>query len=202
MNITKKDPYFETLGQLNEFINDKYGFYFDLPAIGYGENFRGNKNGIVISIYRLDSGRYELTDYVGSKKEYNEFKKGDTMSENRSIVKAVLDGNWAHLKDVADTMIVNSLEARINEKKSQIIASINEAAEEKSGGTLCGKVNSKVTDGGEHFPINDLAHAKNALARVAQTAKHEWWDGTKEDLIKAVHKAVKAKFPSIEVTEE
>lgn len=130
--LTKKDPYFETLGQLNEFINDKYGFYFDIPAIGYGENFRGNKNGIVISIYRLDSGRYELTDYVGSKKEYSEFKKGDTMSENRSIVKAVLDGNWAHLKDVADTMIVNSLETRINEKKNQIIASINEASDKKT----------------------------------------------------------------------
>lgn len=135
IKMTKKDangnpsPYFETLGAVNEFINDKYGFYADLPAIGYEEHYRETKNGISINIYRMASGRYELTDYVGSNKDYKNFLKGDTMDENRSIIKAVLDGNWAHLKDVADNMSVDSLTNRINEKKAQIIASINEASQ-------------------------------------------------------------------------
>lgn len=128
MAAPKQTPYFETLGKLNEFINDKYGFYFDIPAVGYGEHYRDNKNGVAIAIYRMESGRYELTDYIGSNKEYKAFKQGDTMKENKSIVKAVLSGDWAHLKDVADTMVVDSLTARINEKKAEIVASINEAS--------------------------------------------------------------------------
>jgi hypothetical protein len=41
------------------------------------------------------------------------------------------------------------------------------------------------------YPIPDLSHARNALARVAQ-------NGTPEE-IKKVKSAVKSKFPSIEV---
>jgi len=124
------------------------------------------------------------------------------MKENKSNLRAILSGNWAQLKDVTDSMIVDSLTKRINEKKAQIIASINEAAEHKTGGTLCGKVNRKVIDGKPHFPISDADHGRNALARVAQTAKHDWWDGTKEELVAAVKKAVKAKFPSIDKDKE
>ncbi len=56
----------------------------------------------------------------------------------------------------------------------------------------------KVKDGKNHFPIPDLAHARNALARVAQyDAPPDWWDGTLEELQQEVRTAVYKKFPSL-----
>ena len=54
-----------------------------------------------------------------------------------------------------------------------------------------------------HFPIPDLAHARNALARANQYGESpSWYEGSLESLKKSVANAVKRKFPSIEVTEE
>lgn len=61
----------------------------------------------------------------------------------------------------------------------------------------------KVKDDKPHFPINDEAHGKNALARANQYgAAPSWYNGSLEDLKKTVADKVKAKFPGIEVTEE
>ena len=63
--------------------------------------------------------------------------------------------------------------------------------------------NPKVKDDKDHFPIQDEAHGRNALARVNQYSEApEWYDGSLEDLKKTVADAVKNKFPDIEVTEE
>lgn len=57
---------------------------------------------------------------------------------------------------------------------------------------------SNVTDGNNHFPIPDLAHARNALARVAQySAAPKWWSGTLDGLKKAVATAVYKKYPGL-----
>lgn len=59
----------------------------------------------------------------------------------------------------------------------------------------------KVKDNKDHFPINDIAHARNALARANQySSAPEWWDGSLQELKNAVARSVKAKFPSINVT--
>lgn len=61
----------------------------------------------------------------------------------------------------------------------------------------------KVKDDSDHFPIPDSAHGRNALARVNQYGSvPSWYDGSLEELKAAVVKAVKAKFPDIEVEEE
>lgn len=61
----------------------------------------------------------------------------------------------------------------------------------------------KVKDDKDHFPIPDAAHGRNALARVNQYGEVPgWYDGSLEDLKAAVVKAVKSKFPSIDVEEE
>lgn len=58
----------------------------------------------------------------------------------------------------------------------------------------------KISDGNGHFPIPDISHARNALARVQQFSKApSWWDGTLDELVKVVQRMVKIKFPSIKV---
>lgn len=60
----------------------------------------------------------------------------------------------------------------------------------------------KVLDKKDHFPIPDAAHARNALARVNQYGSApSWYDGSLEELKKAVYSAVRSKFPSIQIAE-
>ena len=55
-----------------------------------------------------------------------------------------------------------------------------------------------VTDSNDHFPIPDIAHARNALRRVARfEASPSWWGGELEVLQAEVRRAVYAKFPSL-----
>ena len=58
----------------------------------------------------------------------------------------------------------------------------------------------KVKDDKDHFPIDTAGKARNALARCKQfSAAPPWWSGSLKDLQSAVSKAVKAKYPSIDV---
>jgi hypothetical protein len=62
---------------------------------------------------------------------------------------------------------------------------------------------SKVKDKKDHFPIDTAGRARNALARANQfDSAPEWWSGSIKELKNAVVKAVKAKYPSIKVTEK
>lgn len=66
-----------------------------------------------------------------------------------------------------------------------------------------GPTHSKVKDHKGHYPINDEAHARNALSRVNQTKKAPpWWSGSVQELVSAVARAVKSKFPKIEVSKK
>jgi|TARA_Y100000310_G_scaffold135693_1_gene134568 hypothetical protein len=59
----------------------------------------------------------------------------------------------------------------------------------------------KVKDDKDHFPINTLGRARNALARASQYSKKPaWYDGTLKSLVSRVRSKVKSKYPSIELT--
>lgn len=61
----------------------------------------------------------------------------------------------------------------------------------------------KVKDNKDHFPINSVAQARNALARANQFSKTpEWFKGTLKEFVNSVVKAVKKHYPSIEVSEK
>ena len=64
---------------------------------------------------------------------------------------------------------------------------------------MCGHENSKVKGNGDHYPIPDAAHGRNALARVHQDAAKSpsWWSGTESELINTVERNVHGKFPGI-----
>ena len=58
-----------------------------------------------------------------------------------------------------------------------------------------------VKDKKDHFPINNIDQARNALSRVAQYDKvPSWFDGSLKQLQEMVRKAVKKAYPSIEVS--
>jgi len=77
-------------------------------------------------------------------------------------------------------------------------------AEVKSRGECCFPAeSSKVKDKKDHFPINNVAQARNALARASQySLVPEWYKGSLKDLVSTVARKVHAKYPSIKVTED
>ena len=59
----------------------------------------------------------------------------------------------------------------------------------------------KVKDKKDHFPINTVAQARNALARANQfSSAPEWYKGTLQAFVSAVVKAVKQHYPSIDIS--
>jgi hypothetical protein len=62
---------------------------------------------------------------------------------------------------------------------------------------------SKVKDDKDHFPIDTIGRARNALARMNQfSSAPDWWSGTLKELQNAVVRAVKGKYPSIEISDK
>ena len=63
--------------------------------------------------------------------------------------------------------------------------------------------NPKVTDNKDHFPINDLAHARNALARAMQyDSSPPWYSGSLKSLQDTVKRAVYKKYPALKKRKE
>lgn len=56
---------------------------------------------------------------------------------------------------------------------------------------------------GDHFPIDTIGRARNALARANQYSKApKWYKGSLQSLINAVRRAVKKRYPNIELTQK
>lgn len=61
----------------------------------------------------------------------------------------------------------------------------------------------RIKDNKDHFPINTLNQAKNALVRVAQyKSVPKWYDGPLSEVQDKVKAAVKKKYPEVEVSNE
>jgi len=63
------------------------------------------------------------------------------------------------------------------------------------------KSHPRVKDNKDHYPIPDLAHARNALARSNQ-AIGSWFDGSAEELRNIVRREVYKKFPGLKSRKE
>ena len=58
-----------------------------------------------------------------------------------------------------------------------------------------------VKDNKDHFPINSVAQARNALARAGQfDSVPSWFKGTLTSLKNSIQRAVKKEYPSIEIS--
>lgn len=70
-------------------------------------------------------------------------------------------------------------------------------AKVRNRGTVCVPAES-AKDKKDHFPINDIDQARNALARVKQYDKvPSWYSGSLKSLQEAVSRKVHSKYPSI-----
>ena len=60
-----------------------------------------------------------------------------------------------------------------------------------------------VNDDEDHFPINSLKQARNALAQASKYKKKApaWFNGSLKKLVMTVQRKVHAKYPSIKTTD-
>lgn len=106
--------------------------------------------------------------------------------------------------------LADDLDRKGLSKESNYLDSIIQkmAAPEKLKGQSRGECifqsdHPKVLDNKDHFPINTLAQARNALARVNQYEEAPpWYDGSLNSLLKTVVRAVESKYEDLEVSEE
>ena len=96
-----------------------------------------------------------------------------------------------------EEMASNSLAATAKKKEK-----LDPKAKVRNRGTVVFPADSSsVKDKKDHFPINDEAQARNALARANQfSSVPEWYNGSLQSLVNAVSRKVKAKYPKIEVS--
>lgn len=68
---------------------------------------------------------------------------------------------------------------------------------------IFGDKHPKVKDDKDHFPIDTIGRARNALARSHQyTSAPSWWKGSLKELQSAVSRAVHSKYPSIKISDK
>ena len=93
-------------------------------------------------------------------------------------------------------LIPESLNEWLNESKKE-----NPNAKVRNRGDVVFPAESKsVKDDKDHFPINSISQARNALARVHQyKSSPSWYNGKLETLISKVTSDVHKKYPSIDI---
>lgn len=77
-----------------------------------------------------------------------------------------------------------------------------EVAAAKGGKFACPRTDPNVRDNQDHYPLDTIGRARNALARVMQYKgkKPPWWKGSLASLIVQVKRRVKAAYPYIKVS--
>lgn len=150
--------------------------------------------------YSFDNRREAeiLLDRVAQLEDKPSWFKGTLMSLQEKVFDAVdtyypdLDLQLSHNTSIAE-MAIN-----LAAKK----AKLNPNAKVRNRGSVVFPAASKdVTDKKDHFPINSVSQARNALSRVAQFKKSpKWYKGSLSTLQKSVRAAVKKKYPTIKVT--
>jgi len=88
-------------------------------------------------------------------------------------------------------------ESFVSEAKKKEKKKLDPKAKVRNRGTVCVPASS-AKDKKDHFPINDIDQARNALARVHQySSAPSWYNGSLKGLQDLVSRKVHAKYPSI-----
>jgi hypothetical protein len=91
----------------------------------------------------------------------------------------------------------SAVEALIVEAKKKEKKKLDPKAHVRNRGTVCVPASS-AKDKKDHFPINDEAQARNALARVHQYDKAPpWYNGSLKSLQELVSRKVHSKYKGI-----
>ncbi len=82
-----------------------------------------------------------------------------------------------------------------------VLAENFEKLAKEKGEFIFPKTHPKVKSG-EHYPIDTIGRARNALSRAnAMSAAPDWYKGTLKEFLNTVVRAVHKKYPSIEISE-
>lgn len=120
--------------------------------------------------------------WLNKKKNTNDNSSDGSDGENGSDSASAKDGKkkppfWMKNKDLGDA----------NDPKAKV----------RNRGTVCVPAEN-AKDKKDHFPINDEAQARNALARVNQfSSVPDWYSGSLQSLINTVTRKVHSKYPGI-----
>jgi hypothetical protein len=72
----------------------------------------------------------------------------------------------------------------------------------RNRGTVCVPASS-AKDKKDHFPLNSLNQARNALSRAGQYSKvPSWYNGSLESLKSLISRKVHSKYPSIKINKK
>lgn len=119
---------------------------------------------------------------------------------------------YTSITDALDK-VANSVQAKGLTKEAEEIDIVSNTIEKMAKKIPAGKDrpaaifpsnHPKVKDGKDHYPIPDKSHGRAALQRLSQfkDSKPEWWSGSIGELKSAILRAVKAKFPGMEIEKE
>jgi hypothetical protein len=164
-------------------------------------NFLKNKAAVIVSeTLRQSELKWKIYDIIDEM--YSEIQaKGITDVLSPDIISDIIHES---LKLSVDGF-VKEIRTELNESAKEVDA-LNEKKDPKAdvrnrGDVVFPAKSKSVKDDKDHFPINSVAQARNALARVNQySSAPSWYKGSLESLVKAVAGAVKRKYPSIKVS--
>lgn len=139
----------------------------------------------------LEEGKYskKASEFIG--KEISHLKKDKGYSQDRAVAAAI---NIAKEKGFKVPSQQNESEEREHNPK---------AYTRNRGDVVFPAESPKVKDDKDHFPINTQSQARNAIARGNQfSSAPDWYKGSAQDLVNAIVKAVKKKYPDMEISKE
>jgi len=97
-------------------------------------------------------------------------------------------------------LIHESLNEWLNEKKKETKKEDPNAKVRNRGDVVFPAESKSVKDDKDHFPINSISQARNALARVHQYKSiPSWYNGKLKNLISKVTSDIHKKYPSIDI---
>ncbi len=167
------------------------------------KNFLRGKASVIISeILRQSNLKWKLYDIIDEMYgEVNAKGLADVLTPETIVTilnESLKDSSEVFIEEISKELNESAREIdRIDEKKDP-------KAEVRNRGDVVFPAESKsVKDDKDHFPINNLAQARNALSRVNQyKTTPSWYEGSLDTLVKKVVSAVKKKYPSIKVSKE
>lgn len=151
------------------------------------------KESIQKEIQLLEEGKKkyskQASEFIG--KEISHLEKDKGYTHDRAVAAAI---NIAKEKGMKVPKQKNESEEKMHNPK---------AATRNRGDVVFPAESPKVKDDKDHFPINTAGQARNAIARGNQfSSAPDWYKGSAQDLVNAIIRAVKKKYPDMEISKE
>jgi len=167
------------------------------------KNFLKNRASVIISESLRQAGvKWQIYDVIDEM--YKEVEAGgltDVLSPDliTDIIKeSFVSSLNSFMKEMRYELNESAKEVDLNEEKKNPDAKVR-----NRGNVVFPAGSKKVKDDKDHFPINNKAQARNALARANQYKKSpSWYAGSLDELVKRVASAVKGKYKGIQVSED